>query len=146
MLRVAHPKSAMVIPTLMYRVFNNEDPVIVWGDGSAVRDFAYSRDVAEGVILALYHGTGKYPFVNLGSGKGYTIRVLVEALNDFLEFNYIFNSSKPSGFPKRVMDISLANKLIDYNPTTPLIDGLRNTWAWFIDNTEEYLKKKNHFK
>ena len=40
------PKNAMVIPTLMQRIFNKEDPVIVWGDGSAIRDFAYSSDVA----------------------------------------------------------------------------------------------------
>jgi GDP-L-fucose synthase len=48
------PSNAMVIPTLMSRIFNKEDPVVVWGDGTAIRDFAYSRDVAEGTILALY--------------------------------------------------------------------------------------------
>ena len=62
------PHSAMVIPSLMYRIYHKEDPVVVWGDGSAIRDFAYSRDVAEGVILALYYGTDSQ-FVNLGSGK-----------------------------------------------------------------------------
>ena len=139
------PKNAMVIPTLMYRIFNQEDPVVVWGDGSAVRDFAYSRDVAEGIILALYHGTGDHPFVNLGSGKGFTIKELVETLHEFLDFNYRFDTSKPSGFPKRVMDISLARDLIDYNPSTSLFDGLKETWEWFIENQDEYLKKKNYF-
>jgi GDP-L-fucose synthase len=140
------PKNAMVIPTLMYRIFNKEDPVVVWGDGSAVRDFAYSRDVAEGVILALYHGTGDYPFVNLGSGKGYTIKELVETLHGFLDFNYHFDSSKPSGFPRRVMDISLAKKVIEFNPTTSFREGLTETWEWFIGNRNEYLKKKNYFE
>jgi GDP-L-fucose synthase len=140
------PKNAMVIPTLMYRIFNNEDPVVVWGDGSAVRDFAYSRDVAEGVILALYHGTRDYPFVNLGSGKGYTIKELVETLHEFLDFNYYFDSNKPSGFPRRVMDISLARKAIEYNPATSFHEGLKETWEWFIGNRNEYLKKKNYFK
>ena len=51
------PANAMVIPSLIHRVAAKEDPVIIWGDGSAVRDFAYSRDIAEGVILALHHGT-----------------------------------------------------------------------------------------
>lgn len=139
------PKNAMVIPTLLYRIFSQEDPVVVWGDGSAVRDFAYSRDVAEGIILALYHGTGEYPFVNLGSGNGYTIRELVETLHEFLNFNYRFNPDKPSGFPKRVMDISLARKIIEYNPSTSLLDGLKETWKWFIDNQKEYLRKKNYF-
>ena len=139
------PVNAMVIPTLMSRIFRKEDPVVVWGDGSAVRDFAYSRDVAEGTILALYHGT-KGGFVNLGSGTGYTIRELVEALHSFLDFNYLFDASKPSGFPRRVMDIGLARQLIDYNPTTSLRDGLKTTWHWFVKNQDEYLHKQNYFK
>jgi len=139
------PENAMVIPTLMYRIYKKEDPVMIWGDGTAIRDFAYTRDVAEGVILALYHGT-KSDFVNLGSGKGVTIRELVETLRSFLDFNYHFDTTKPSGFPKRVMDISLAERLIDYHPDTPLLDGLKETWNWFINNQDEYLKKKNYFK
>jgi GDP-L-fucose synthase len=138
------PDNAMVIPTLMYRINRKEDPVVVWGDGSAIRDFAYSRDVAEGVILALHHGTDS-GFANLGSGKGCSIKELVETLHSFLDFNYEFDTSKPSGFPKRVMDISLARKLIDYNPTTSLLDGLRETWQWYLDNQDEYLNKKNYF-
>ena len=139
------PNSAMVIPALMYRIYHKEDPVLIWGDGSAIRDFAYSRDVAEGVILALYYGTKSW-FVNLGSGKGYSIKELVETLNSFIDFNYKFDSTKSSGFPKRVMDISLARKLIHYNPTTSLLDGLKQTWNWFVENQDEYLRKKNYFK
>jgi len=139
------PDNAMVIPTLMYRIHQKENPVLVWGDGSAIRDFVYSRDVAEGVILALYHGT-KSSFVNLGSGRGYPIKELVETLHSFLDFNYEFDTSKPSGFPKRIMDISLAKKLIDYNPTTSLLDGLKQTWDWFVNNQDEYLNKKNYFR
>jgi len=138
------PKNAMVIPTLMWRIYNKENPVTVWGDGLAVRDFAYSRDVACGVILALYYGT-KAGFVNLGSGKGYTIRELVETLHSFLDFNYCFDASKPGGFPKRVMDITLAKKLIHYDPRTTLSDGLKNTWEWFVKNSSEYKDKKNYF-
>lgn len=139
------PENAMVVPSLMYRIFNKENPLMVWGDGSAIRDFVYSRDVAEGIILALYHGT-KGGFVNLGSGRGVSIKELVETLHGFLDFDYQFDTSKPSGFPKRVMDISLARKVIDYNPSTSLLDGLKETWEWFIENQDEYLRKKNYFK
>jgi len=139
------PNNAMVIPSLMCRIYQKEDPVLVWGDGKAIRDFAYSKDVAEGLILALYHGTNS-SFVNLGSGNGYTIRELVETLHSFLDFNYEFDTSKPSGFPKRVMDISLARKLIDYNPTTSLEEGLKETWSWFMSNHDEYKKKQNYFR
>ena len=139
------PDNAMVIPTLMCRIHNKENPVVVWGDGSAVRDFAYSRDVAEGVIQALHYGTGG-EFVNLGSGDGYSIKELVEALHSFLDFNYRFDTTKPSGFPRRIMDISLARELIDYDPTTSLPEGLKETWQWFMENHDEYLKRKNYFE
>ena len=139
------PSNAMVIPSLMYRIYHKEDPVAVWGDGSAIRDFAYSKDVAEGVILALYHGTGGR-YVNLGSGKGYSIKELVETLHSFLPFNYEFDTTKPSGFPKRVMDISLARKMLGYNPTTSLLEGLKRTWEWYVDNPDEHLQKKDYFR
>jgi GDP-L-fucose synthase len=138
------PDNAMVIPSLMMRINRGENPVVVWGDGSAVRDFAFSRDVAEGIILAIYHGT-RGDFINLGSGVGVTIKELVETLHRFLDFNYEFDTAKPSGFPKRVMDISRAREWIDYNPTTTLLDGLKETWAWFQKNQKEYLKRKNYF-
>lgn len=136
--------SALVIPSLIYRIYHKEDPLVVWGDGSAVRDFVYCRDVAEGIILALYYGT-KSGFVNLGSGKAYTIKELVEALREFLDFNYVFDASKPVGNKKRVMDISLARRAIHYNPTTDLRDGLRQTWEWFIKHPDEHCRKINYF-
>jgi GDP-L-fucose synthase len=139
------PENAMVVPTLMHRIDNKEDPVVVWGDGAAIRDIVYSRDVAEGVVLALHHGT-KGRYVNLGAGRGYSVRELVETLRSFLAFNYTFDVSKPSGFPKRVMDISLARELIDYSPSTTLQGGLRATWDWYIAHRDEYKQKKNYFK
>lgn len=138
------PANAMVIPTLMTRILKKEDPVVIWGDGSAIRDFAYSDDVAEGVILALYHGTGGR-YVNLGSGLGYSIKDLVETLRTFLTFNYTFDTTKPSGFPRRVMDISLARQLIGYNPTTTLREGLQKTWEWYVQNQDEYRNRLNYF-
>ena len=138
------PKNAMVIPSLMHRIRHGENPLVVWGDGTAVRDFAYSEDVAEGVILALYHGT-KGGYVNLGSGKGYTIRELVEALNQFIPFEYRFDTSKSSGFSKRVMDISRARETIGYNPKTTLLEGLKRTWEWYVKNPQEYQQRKNYF-
>ena len=139
------PQNAMVVPSLMSRISNGESPLKVWGDGSAVRDFAYSEDVATGVIQALLSGTNG-EFVNLGSGKGYSIRELVETLKQVTDFEYEFDKTKPSGFPKRVMSIEKAKMLIGYNPQTPLFDGLKATWDWFMANREEYLNRKNYFK
>ena len=138
------PSNAMVIPTLMMRIHRGERPVSVWGDGTAIRDFAFSRDVAIGTIQALYYGT-RGDFVNLGSGVGYTIRQLVETLRGFIDFEYEFDASKPSGFPRRVMDISRAREWIHYEPKTSLRQGLEETWNWFKNNQDEYLKRQNYF-
>lgn len=139
-----NPESSLVIPSLMYRIYHKEDPLVVWGDGSCVRDFVYSEDVATGIIQALYYGT-QSGFVNLGSGKPCTIRKLVEALRSFIDFNYVFDSTKSSGVPKRIMDISLAKKLIHYEPATDLTEGLKKTWEWFINHPNDHNKKFNYF-
>jgi GDP-L-fucose synthase len=140
------PDNAMVIPSLMARIDAGENPLRIWGDGKAVRDFAYSTDVAEGTILALLKGT-KGSYVNLASGKGYTIKELAEALRKALpvEFEYEFDTSRSGGFPRRVMDISLARELIGYQPRTTLEEGLRKTWDWFQEHREEYKLRKNYF-
>lgn len=139
------PQTAMVIPSLMAKIARGDNPVIIWGNGSAIRDFLYSRDAAEGIILALHYGTSR-SYINLGSGKGYSIRELVETLASFVDFKYKFDKSKPTGFPKRVMDIKLAKQLIRWQPSTSLRDGLKETWNWFIKHHNEYKTKKNYFK
>lgn len=138
------PANAMVVPSLMARIKAGESPLKVWGDGSAVRDFAYSADVALGTIQALYHGT-KGRYLNLGGGRGYTIKELVETLAKVTKFDYVFDATKSSGFPRRVMDISLAGKMIGYEPQTSLEAGLRATWDWYLANPDEYVHKVNYF-
>jgi len=144
------PDNAMVIPSLMFKIYNDwqlqNQGVNVWGDGSPVRDFAFSRDIAEGLIRAAFV-MPDVQYMNLGSGIGVTIRELVYALNPIAGgFGYQFDTTKPNGFPKRIMDISLAKDLIGYNPETSLKDGLKETWEWFLQNKQEYLKRKNYFK
>lgn len=138
------PDNAMVVPSLMAKIHRGDNPVVIWGDGSAIRDIAYSGDIADGIILALIHGTDG--FVNLGSGQGYSIRELVETLNSFIDFNYEFDPTKPSGFPKRVMDISLARKTLGYEPKVSLLEGLKRTWQWYIEHKDEHKSKVNYFR
>lgn len=139
------PENAMVVPSLMARVRSGENPLKVWGDGSAIRDLAYSRDVGKGIILALYHGT-RGQVVNLGSGNGYAIKELVETLCELLNIEYVFDTSKPSGFPKRVMSIDRAKEWLGFAPETSLRDGLEATWNWYLSNPDEFLLRKNYFK
>lgn len=138
------PGNAMVVPSLMARIRSGEKPLKVWGDGSAIRDFAFSRDVAKGIVLALLRGTGGR-YVNLASGEGIAIRTLVETLAQVVPFSYEFDVSKPGGFPRRVMDIALARRLLGYAPETGLLEGLRETWGWYLANESEYLNRKNYF-
>lgn len=139
------PKSAMVVGSLIHRIESGEDPLVVWGDGSAVREFAYSGDIAEGILLALHHGTGG-EVVNLGTGRGTTIRELVETLSEIVPFTYAFDASKPSGFARRVMDITRARKTLGYEPSTSLRDGLEATLNWYRDHVGEHEKKVDYFR
>ena len=139
------PENAMVIPTLMNRIYKKEDPVIIWGDGSAVRDFAYAGDVADGIILTIIKGTGKLNFLNLGSGNGYTIKKLVKTLSEIVKFNYKFDKTKNSGFPKRVMSVKNAKKILGYEPEFSLKKGLKETWDWYIKNSKQNKKRHNYF-
>lgn len=137
--------NAMVIPSLISRAFEGENPMIIWGDGSAIRDFAYSKDVAMGIILTIISGTGKFEFLNLGSGIGISLKELVETLSSIMDFDFKFDPSKPSGFPKRVMDISNIKKINGFTPQHTLEDGLKETVQWYKLNKNEYKLRNNYF-
>ena len=134
----------MVIPTLMYKIYQRNS-INYLGDGRAIRDFAFSEDVADGIIQTLYFGTRNQNFLNLGSGKGVRIKKLVQTLSKIVKFDYKFDVKKNSGFPKRIMDITKARKIIKYNPKTDLYTGLKKTWEWFIKNNDEFKKRHNYF-
>ena len=61
-------------------------------------------------------------------------------------FEFVFDTSKPAGYPRRVMDVGRAKEWIDWTPSTSLHDGLRETWEWFTANQTEYLKRQNYFR
>tara|TARA_B100001013_G_scaffold314315_1_gene220783 strand:- start:4535 stop:5536 length:1002 start_codon:yes stop_codon:yes gene_type:complete len=138
------PNNAMVIPSLINKILNGDNPLKVWGDGSAIRDFIHSKDVAYGTILALIKGQNSH-YYNLGSGKGVSIKKLVETLNQILDFNYEFDLTKPSGAQKRIMDITKAKQEFDFNTKTDLKNGLKETIEWYKNNKSDHLKKQNYF-
>ncbi len=138
-------KNAMVIPSLISKIYKKQLPLKVWGDGSSIRDFAYSGDVADGLIQCAYFQP-KCNYLNIGSGHGITIKELISSLKTIVEFDYEFDLSKSNGFPKRVMDIEKAKKEIEYNPLTSISEGLKITWEWFINNSQEYHNRQNYFK
>jgi GDP-L-fucose synthase len=137
------PATAMVIPALMSKIARGDDPVVVWGDGTAIRDFCYSEDMARGILCAALYG--KMNLFNLASGKGYAISDLVAALHEVVDFRHEWDTSKPAGHPHRVMDITKARRELGWSPRVPLLDGLARTWTWYREHEDEYTRKVNYF-
>jgi GDP-L-fucose synthase len=140
------PETAMVIPALINRVSGGENPLVVWGDGSAIRDFIYSKDVAEGMLLAMEHGANCTP-VNLGSGEGVSIREIVESiLSCFPDPPEIkWDTSKPSGEPIRLVDMTRAKEMLGFSPRTSIGDGIAATVEWYKQNSASAKDRYNVF-
>lgn len=140
------PASSMVVPSLIRRAVMKENPFIVWGDGSAIRDFVYTDDVASGMLLALQHAADCTP-LNLASGAGVTIKELVETIASYIPgLNIQWDTSKPIGEKIRVLDISLAKKKIGYEPKVSLREGIGKAIDWYVNNKDRLPKHYNVFK
>ena len=138
------PKNSMVIPALINRAFAGEDPFVVWGDGSAIRDFIFSEDCARG-ILQIFEKNPQVP-VNLGSGSGISIKELVETLSEIMpqKLNVVWDVSKPAGDRMRILDSSRA-KSLGFETNITLRQGLEKTVAWYKDNKKSTGSRYNVF-
>lgn len=138
------PENAMVIPSLIARSLGGENPLTVWGNGSAIRDFIHARDVAWGMMLVMEKGETRP--VNLGSGKGYTIREVAEIIKKYTpgRLKLVWDTSKPSGDKKRLMDISRARS-IGFTPKISIEDGIKETIEWYKNNKHLSNKRYNVF-
>jgi GDP-L-fucose synthase len=128
--------NAMVIPSLIRRAVEGENPFVIWGDGSAERDFIHAKDVARGMILVAESGT-KEP-VNLGAGAGVSIRKLVEIIVGHLDEKpeVRWDTTKPAGDRKRIVDITRA-RAIGYEPQISLEEGIGEVIEWFRKNRDK---------
>ena len=138
------PNNAMVIPSLIKRALDGENPLVVWGDGLAIRDFIHARDVAQGMLLALEKTAGDV--INLGSGVGISIKEIVEIIVENMKVKpeVVWDTSKPSGDKKRVMDISKA-KAIGFEPIISIEEGIKEVMEWYQENKEKVNKRYNIF-
>ncbi len=141
------PTNSMVVSSLIKRFADQENPLNVWGDGSAVRDFVYSKDVAKAMIQVMKKNI-QIP-INIGSGKGVSIKSLVNKIlsckNIKNKPQVVFDKSKPSGDKKRILDVKLANKF-GINCNTKLEIGLEETIDWYLKNRVKLGKRFNYFK
>ena len=107
------PESSHVIPALIRKCVEaterGEREIVVWGDGSASREFLYVEDAAEGIVLAAERYDGSDP-VNLGAGFEITIRELTHLVARLCDFRggIRWDTSKPNGQPRRKLDTSRA--------------------------------------
>ena len=138
------PNNAMVIPSLIKRAIDGQNPLTVWGDGSAIRDFIHARDVARGMMLVMEKSVSEP--VNLGSGTGVSIKRIVEIIVDNMETKpeVVWDTSMPSGDKKRLMDISRA-KSIGFEPQISIEDGIREVMSWYQENKGLVDKRYNVF-
>ncbi len=127
------PETAHVIPALIYRIINGENPLNVAGDGSAVRDFIFLEDVVDGILTTMEKAPACKP-INIGSGKGVTIKELVETLVRLVpEKPKIFwDNSRPTGDSVRVLDVNRAREILGFKARTTLEDGLKKTILWYL--------------
>ncbi|HZP98717.1 MAG TPA: NAD-dependent epimerase/dehydratase family protein [Reyranella sp.] len=131
------PETALVVPALIGRALAGEKPFTVWGDGSAVRDFLFVADAVEGMLLAYQKGIGQGA-INLGSGRGYSIKELVTAVlaaTGRAGDQVAWDTSKPSGEPRKVADITRAREILGFAPKVDLVDAIRRTVDWYRANS-----------
>lgn len=133
------PKTSHVIPALIKKcvdaIDNGDEEIIVWGDGSASREFLFVEDAVEGLLLAAEKYDKSDP-VNLGSSFEINIKDLVSIIAKETGFkgNITWDTSKPNGQPRRKLDVSRAKNEFGFESSTTFEDGLRKTIAWYREN------------
>ena len=127
-----NPASAQVIPALIHKMLFSRGSVNVWGDGSAIRDFVYSDDVAFWMCEAMEKAPPNYP-INIGSGTGVSIRQLAELIKQATRntLPLTWDLSAPIGDPCRVLDVQRAKRTFGYFQRTHLREGLSKTISWY---------------
>jgi len=134
-----NPNSSHVIPALIKKFVeakeNSLDEVVLWGTGSASREFLYVDDASEGIILATKHYDKPDP-VNLGVGSEIKIKDLAFKIKDIVGYDgkIVWDTTKPDGQPRRCLDTSLAEKEFGFKAVVDFDKGLKKTIDWYISN------------
>jgi GDP-L-fucose synthase len=136
-------ESSHVIPALIRKCVDASPPtsnlqpptVTVWGTGKPTREFLYVEDAAEGILLAAEKYNKPDP-VNLGAGFEISIKDLVNLIAKLTGFGgkIIWDSAKPDGQPRRILEVTKAEKEFGFKAKTDLEQGLKKTIAWYIAN------------
>jgi GDP-L-fucose synthase len=146
-----HPVNSHVIPALIRRFHeakvDNLAEVVAWGSGKPMREFLHVDDMAAASIYVMNLSTSDYEqntepmlsHINVGTGVDCTIRELVETVAGVVGYSgkITFDTTKPDGTPRKLMDVSRLKRL-GWEYKISLEDGLESTYSWFLDNQEKY--------
>ncbi len=140
-----NPQSYHVIPAIIKKCFDAQKrglipkgtvpEIVVWGTGKPTREFLYVEDAAEGILLATEKYNKPDP-VNLGAGFEISIKELVELIARLTGFQgkIVWDSSKPDGQPRRMLDTSKAFREFGFKAKTKFEEGLKRTIEWYKNN------------
>ncbi|MBU7011593.1 MAG: GDP-mannose 4,6-dehydratase [Theionarchaea archaeon] len=125
-------KYAGVIPLTIKRILDGESPII-YGDGHQTRDYLYVTDTTDASVQVFNHKTTRGKVINIASGKERTIKEIVTIIAEYLECHapIVCNPPRPGDVRRHFADISLAKKLIGFEPTVPFKEGIRQTIEWY---------------
>ena len=126
-------KTSHVIPALIRKVVERHKPLEVWGDGKDIKDFIYIDDFIQGLLLAM-EKINEFDPINIASGKECTIREILQDLleiDDYKDAKVVYNTSKPSMIPIRLIDNRKAKKKLGFEAKTGLKEGLKRTVEWY---------------
>jgi GDP-L-fucose synthase len=130
--------AAHVIPALIHKFHrakqNNLPFVLIWGDGTALREFLHVRDLASALMLLLDTYDDSMP-INVGSGNEVSIAELASLVADVVGYSgeIQFDASKPNGTPRKSLDNSRIFSL-GWHPDIELRNGIAETYEWFVHN------------
>ena len=131
------PESSHVIPALIKKcidaVRNKDSQIVVWGTGRPTREFLYVDDAAKGILLATEKYNKSEP-VNIGAGFEISIYDLVDVIVKLTGFSgkIVWDNSMPDGQPRRLLDVTRAEKEFQFKATTGFEEGLRKTIKWYM--------------
>ena len=132
----SNPNTSHVIPALIRKFSEAKEKkypeVVLWGTGTASREFLYVADAAEGITLAMERYNKPSP-VNLGSGQEVTIKDLATRIAELAGFNgkIQWDATKPDGQPRRCLDVSKAEREFGFKAGTSLAEGLKKMISWY---------------
>jgi GDP-L-fucose synthase len=136
-----HIKNSHVLPALIRKVHeakvNKTAFVEIWGSGKPLREFLYVDDLAEACLFLMdnYNEAGH---INVGSGVECSIRELADTIKNIVGYDgdFKFDSTKPDGTPRKLMDVTKINQL-GWKALTPLEKGIELTYNWFLQNIND---------